>query len=136
MSYQVGHLAPPPHRQQSINNKKFTDMMITYKQLKEFTQKCNVRFELNPWFAEKGYYNLDGKYTRPQIGWYFGMNNISGRSGSSEYQWTWFNCLDDELTDESIFMFAERYSQVIGKSYKGWRESFRATDTIERRLKN
>ena len=110
--------------------------MITYKQLKEFTEKCGVRFELNPRYAKEGYYNLDGKYIRPQIGWFFGMNNISGRSGSSEYQWVWFSCLDDTLVDSSVFFFEERYSQVIGKSYTGWREGFRATDTIERRLRN
>ena len=110
--------------------------MFTYKQLKEVTEKCQVKFELSPRYADRGYYNMDGKYVQPQIGWWLGLNNISGRSGQSEWQWVWFTCLDDNLTDESKFFFDQRYSMAVGQVYRGWREGFRAFKTIEKRLGN
>ncbi len=109
--------------------------MITYKELKEFTAKCNVKHELNPRYCDSEYYStITHKWERVQLGWYFGMNNISGKSGQNEWQWVWFSCLDDEITDESVFFFVERYSQMVGRSYKGIREDIRACETIKRRM--
>ena len=33
-----------------------------------------------------------------------------------------------------LFFFEERYSQMVGKSYKGWRERARANEKIEKTL--
>lgn len=105
--------------------------MKTFKQLKDFAEKNNVRFEVNPkWSSE--YYNYgEGKYMRDIIGYYFGLNNITGRKGKSEYQWVWFEAYDTELTDEVLFFFVERFSCVNGKSYKGLEERMRANEIIK-----
>lgn len=109
--------------------------MIKYKELKKFVEKCNVRHELNPRYSESEYYDcIDHEFKRAQVGWYFGMNNISGRKGQNEWQWVWFTCWDDEVTDESVFFFSERYSQMVGRSYTGIKEDIRACEIIERRM--
>ena len=104
--------------------------MKTYKQLKDFAEKNNVRFEVNPMWS-KEYYNAgEGRYTRDIIGYYFGLNNITGRKGKSEYQWVWYETFDTTLSDEVSFFFAERFSCVSGKAYKGWEERNRANNII------
>ena len=111
--------------------------MKTLRELKSFCEKNNVRYELTkkmnrarfPWENEEN----DERY---QVGWAFGMNNITGRSGKSEWQWTWFEAYGSELDDETGFFFTERYSQVNGKSHTGVRELIQAEETIERRMKN
>ena len=62
------------------------------------------------------------------------MNNIAGRKGLSEWQWTWYEMIDIELKDDSLFFFSERYSQVNGKSYKGFNEEWNAEQTMDRRM--
>lgn len=107
--------------------------MKTLKQLKDFCEKNNVRYEINPvYYSSDRYLPVEEREVeRYEIG----MNNIAGKQGKSEWQWTWFECFafGKELTDDSEMMFRERYSMVNGKSYKGWRECFAAEECIERR---
>lgn len=115
--------------------------MKTLKELKNFCEKNNVRYEINPHYGKT--YDIptveDGKLVwkehRTLLGYEIGMNNISGKCGKSEWQWVWFEatCFE-ELTDNVVFYFRERYSQVNGKSYKGWREAMNAENTIDRRM--
>ena len=112
---------------------------MTYAELKNFVESCGVRFELNPRMEKTGDIVKNPETGRwedetYQSGWFFGMNNIAGRSGKSEWQWVWFRCYDEELTDESYFYFEERYSMVNGRAYKGVREWLNAVATIERRM--
>ena len=115
--------------------------MITLKQLKDFCEKNNVRFEMNPQYSKPNDILVyeDGKKVRKEhrtlLGYEFGINNIACKSGKSEWNWTWFEtiCCFEEPTDETKFFFRERYSQVNGKSYKGWRESVKAVNTIIRK---
>ena len=115
--------------------------MKTYKELKNFCEKNNVRYEIHPMYSEP-YYVLDyvdGKFKhvehRTLLGYEIGMNNIAGRKGQSEWQWTWFETIAcyEEPTDDTMFFFRERYSQINGTSNKGFRESMNAENTIERR---
>ena len=115
--------------------------MKTLKELKNFCEKNNVRYEINPIYG-KPYETLeyvDGKFKyvehRTLLGYEIGMNNIAGKSGKSEWQWTWFETIscDENLTDDAKFFFRERYSMVNGTSNKGWRELLKAEDIIERR---
>lgn len=108
--------------------------MKTLSQLKAFCEKNNIKYELNPMLGHEYYNSFKGKWQRPQIGWYFGMNNIAGKKGKSEWQWTWFECYDNEVKDDTIFFFSERYSMLNGRSYKGGSEMIQAEDTIERRM--
>lgn len=109
--------------------------MKTFAELKAFCEKNNVRYEINPKRSDKWYNPYSRQFEDCILGWYFGMNNIAGKSGKSEYQWTWFYCYAAEKpTDESKFFFEERYSQVNGKSYKSVREEIQAEDCIERRM--
>lgn len=109
--------------------------MKTLAELKAFCEKNNVRYELNPHYAKDGFYNIiTGEYEKVQVGWFFGMNNIAGRKGKSEWNWTWFKSIGSEANDDTMFYFSERYSMVNGKSYKGWREDMAANETIERRM--
>ena len=111
--------------------------MKTLNELKSFCEKNNVRFELQKKMNRARYpWERDGEDDRFQVGWAFGMNNISGRSGRSEWQWVWFEAYGTELTDETVFFFTERYSQLNGKSNTGVRELIQAEETIERRMKN
>lgn len=108
--------------------------MFTLKQLKNFCEKNNVRYEINPWYSDNKHYNIiTHEWEKIQLGWYFGMNNISGTK-QGEWQWVWYKSWKDELTDETYFYFEERYSMAIGKSYKGVNEGCRAYDTITRRM--
>ena len=106
--------------------------MKTFAQLKNFCEKNNVRYEINPIY--KTYFNWvtleDVKFV---VGYEFGMNNIAGRKGRSEWQWVWFECSAEELTDDVKFFFERRYSMLNGKTYQGWRERFHVIETIERR---
>jgi len=106
--------------------------MITYKQLKDFCNKCNVRFELN-----KRLWDVNDSAEDPDNirSYYFGMNSISGRSGKSEWQWFWFESIGKEINDDTLFFFVERYSMVNGSSNTNWREGIKAEDCIERRMK-
>jgi hypothetical protein len=118
-------------------NSKNDSVMKTLIELKAFCEKNNVRYELHkkmnrarfPWENEEN----DERY---QVGWSFGMNNIAGRSGKSEWNWTWFESYGEELNNETVFFFAERYSQLNGKSNTGLRELIQAEETIERRMRN
>lgn len=124
----------PTDRAGSRNRKKTTKMK-TLAELKAFCEKNNVRYELNPRYAKDGFYNIiTGEYEKVQVGWFFGMNNIAGRKGKSEWNWTWFESIGSEANDDTMFYFSERYSMVNGKSYKGWREDMAANETIERRM--
>ena len=115
--------------------------MITLKQLKDFCEKNNVRFEMHPQYSKPTDIMVyeNGKYVwkehRTLLGYEFGMNNIACRSGKSEWNWTWFETIGcyEEPKDDTVFYFRERYSQVNGKSYTGWRESMKAEDTIMRK---
>lgn len=110
--------------------------MKTLAELKAFCETCNVRYELNPRYAKDDIYNIiTGEFEKVQVGWYFGMNNIAGRKGKSEWNWTWFESFGSEANDDTKFYFSERYSMVNGKSYKGWREDIAAIETIERRMR-
>ena len=109
--------------------------MKTFAELKAFCEKNNVRFELNKKYAKDEIFNFTtGEFEKVHIGWYFGMNNIAGRKGRSEWNWTWYETFDMELNDESVFFFVERYSMVNGKSYTGANESWNAEQTMDRRM--
>ena len=108
--------------------------MKTLAELKNFCEKNNVRYELNPMYAKNELKVFTGEFEKVQVGWYFGMNNIAGRKGKSEWNWTWFEAIGSEISDDTKFWFSERYSMVNGKSYKGWREEVAANETIERRM--
>ena len=117
--------------------------MKTLAEIKSFCEKNNVRYEINPLYGEpyELLENVDGKYEfvehRTLLGYEIGMNNIAGKKGQSEWQWVWFETIahfDEELKDDTKFYFRERYSQVNGRSYKGWREAIKVFDTIERRM--
>lgn len=116
--------------------------MKTLKELKNFCEKNNVRYEINAIYG-KPYEVLDyvdGKFKyvehRTLLGYEIGMNNIACKRGRSEWNWTWFETIAcfEEPTDDTKFFFRERYSMVNGKSYKGWREDMNAEKTIERRM--
>ncbi len=107
--------------------------MKTLKELKDFCEKNNIRYEINPRYSDNGYYScLDHEWKRIQIGWWFGMNNISGTK-QGECQWVWFLSYEDNLEDANLFWFDQRYSMVTGQAHKGINESIRAINTIERR---
>ena len=112
--------------------------MKTLNELKSFCEKNNVRYELQKKMnrARFPWERTEEEDERIQVGWAFGMNNIAGRSGKSEWQWTWFEAYGTELDGETTFFFTERYSQVNGRSYTGVRELIQAEETIERRMQN
>lgn len=115
--------------------------MVTFKQLKDFCEKNNIRYEMNPQYSEPTDIMVfeDGKLVwkehRTLLGYEFGMKNIAGKSGRSEWNWTWFETIAcyEEPKDDTKFYFRERYSQVNGKSYKGWREDMKAVNIIRRK---
>ena len=120
--------------------------MKTLKELKNFCEKNNVRYEINPLYSKPSWIEQlvkdeNGKLRftlvehRTLLGYEIGMNNIAGKKGQSEWQWVWFETIAcfDEPTDDTNFFFRERYSQVNGTSNKGWREEMNAENTIERR---
>lgn len=108
--------------------------MFTLNQLKSFCEKNNVNYELNPRYSEEEYYSVTShKWEKIQIGWYFGMNNISGTK-QGEWQWVWYETIGEELNEDTNFFFSERYSMAVGKSYKGINESYRAYETINKRM--
>lgn len=94
---------------------------MTRNQLQAAAEKAGVKFEINPRYSEDSVYNHESrKFEKAQTGWYFGINNLSGRD---TWSWTWFETIgmnDDE------FWFVERYSMRTGKSNKGWRERISA----------
>lgn len=108
--------------------------MKTLSQLKAFCEKCNVRYEINPIYSEETYNPYSGNWEKYIIGYFFGMNNIAGRKGKSEWNWTWYKSIGEELNDETHFYFEERYSMVNGKSYKGFNEDWNAEQTMARRM--
>ena len=118
--------------------------MKTFKELKDFCETKNVRFEINQLFSKPYDYLAveDGKMVwkegRTQLGFEIGMCNIAGRKGKSEWQWVWFETLlcPKTLEDETKFIFRNRYSQVTGQDHKGWREAVNAEKTIEARMRN
>lgn len=119
--------------------------MKTLKELKNFCEKNNVRYEINAIYGKP--FDIleykDGKFKfvehRTLLGYEIGMNNIAGKRGRSEWQWTWFETIgcfkeSEQPNDDTKFYFRERYSMVNGKSNKGWREAMKVEDTIERRM--
>ena len=118
--------------------------MKTYKQLKDFCETKNVRYEVNPMYSNPYEYLAvdDGKVVwkegRTLLGFEIGMCNIAGRKGKSEWQWVWFETLlcPDTLDDDTQFIFRNRYSQVTGQYHRGWREGQQANRTIETRMRN
>ena len=110
--------------------------MKTFKELKDFCEKNNVRYEINPLYSEPWYSPYDIEEHRTLIGYEFGMNNIAGKNGRSEWQWVWFETIGccDEPQDDTMFWFRNRYSMVNGENHKGWREEMNAENTIERRM--
>ena len=116
--------------------------MKTYKQLKEFCETKNVRHEVHPIYSKPYDYIAyeDGKAVwkerRTILGFEFGMCNIAGRKGQSEWQWVWFETIlcPDKLEDDTKFCFRNRYSQINGVDHKGWREAVNAENTIELRM--
>ena len=98
---------------------------MTRAQLQAAAEKAGVKFEFNPWYGDKDYYNcMTHEFERLQMGWYFGINNLSGRDS---WNWTWFKSVG---MDEDWFWFEERYSMRTGKSNKGWRECYKAHERI------
>lgn len=118
--------------------------MKTYKELKDFCETKNVRHEVHPIYSEPYEYLAceDGKMvwkeSRTILGFAFGMCNIAGRKGKSEWQWVWFETLlcPSELENDTKFCFRNRYSQLTGQDHKGWREAVNAENTIEARMRN
>jgi len=121
--------------------------MKTLNELKNFCEKNNVRYEMNPLYSEpiiieqlvkdeNGKIRFAMVEHRTLIGYEFGMNNIAGKSGRSEWQWVWFETIGcfDEPKDDTKFCFRNRYSMVNGENHKGWREEWKAENTIERRM--
>lgn len=116
--------------------------MKTYQELKNFCEKNNVRYEIHPMYSEPygilDYVDGEFKYVerRTLLGYTIGMNNIAGKKGKSEWQWTWFETMacGEEITDDTNFFFRERFSMLNGTSNKGWREGWNAENTIERRM--
>ena len=83
--------------------------MKTLNELKTFCEKNGVRYELQKKMnrARFPWERTNEEDERFQVGWAFGMNNIAGRSGKSEW-----------------------------RSYTGIRELIQAEETIERRMRN
>ena len=121
--------------------------MKTLNELKNFCEKNSVRYEMNPVYSkpfmieqlvrdENGKIRFTLVEHRTHLGWEFGMNNIAGKSGRSEWQWVWFETIgcDKEVHDDTMFFFRNRYSMVNGENHKGWREEMNAESTIERRM--
>lgn len=118
--------------------------MITFKEIKNFCEKNNIRHEIRKQYGIPHNYMelVDGEVKwvehRAFLGYEIGMNNIAGKRGQSEWQWIWFEtigCYDEDgIKDDTELYFRERYSQVNGTSYKGWREGCKAVETIKRRL--
>ena len=112
--------------------------MKTLKELKDFCNKFGIRYEICERLGDETYDFVNGTWYRPVLGYEIGMNNISGRKGFSEWSWTWFKTFtlpSEELTDDTHFWFDRRYSQMVGKTYKGWNEEFKAMHIIENRTK-
>ena len=111
--------------------------MKTYKELKDFCEKNNVRYEIHEKWSKPYYLPFSHEEHRTLLGFVIGMNNIAGRKGRSEWQWTWFETMlcPDKLEDDTKFTFTHRYSMVNGKYYKGFQESWNAEETIERRMR-
>lgn len=115
--------------------------MKTLKELKNFCEKNNIRYEIHTVYGQP-YDSLeivDGHYKfvekRNIMGFTIGMNNIAGKKGQSEWQWTLFETIGcyDEPTDDTMFYFSHRYSMLNGKYHKGWREHWKALEIIEKR---
>lgn len=111
--------------------------MKTLKELREFCNKCNVRFEEHPIMKDLGLFHFeDGELVKDLVcvGYEFGMNNITGRKGNSEWQWVWFETITENPGENDNLWFRERYSMANGKSYKDINNRMAANETIERRM--
>lgn len=108
--------------------------MKTFAQLVNYCEKLGLKYEVNKKFADN--YRFLPEDERHEFGTYFGICNLANKKGASEWSWTWFSSYDNksDLTEESVFFFEERYSQMVGRSYTGWRERSRANEAIERVL--
>jgi hypothetical protein len=109
-------------------------MMKTFSELKTYCEKQGLQFEVNQRFMDN--YTFLPAEERHEFGTFFGICNLANRKGDSEWSWTWFMSYDNksELKEDSVFFFEERYSQLSGRSYKGWRERSRANEKIEKTL--
>ena len=108
--------------------------MKTYQELINYCEKLGLQYVVNKRFLDT--YTFLPEEERDEYGTYFGICNLANRKGDSEWSWTWFQSYDNksELKGESVFFFEERYSQMSGRSYKGWRERSRANERIEKIL--
>lgn len=108
--------------------------MKTFAELVNYCEKLGLKYEVNRRFADN--YTFLPAEERHEFGTFFGICNLANRKGASEWSWTWFVCYDNkaDLTADSTFFFEERYSQAVGRSYKGWRESSKAYEAIEKIL--
>lgn len=112
--------------------------IMTLAEIRNFAKTCNVRFEEHP-IVHRGeeYYNPFSKeWITPEyvVGYEIGLNNVSGRSGSGEWQWVWFETYKDKVDDNTDMLFRERYSMNTGTSHKSFREGWKVEKTIARRM--
>lgn len=102
---------------------------MTLEQLQTAAKNAGIKFELNPRYTERTYYNCaTGEFEKIQTGWYFGFNNLSGRDSLS---WTWFESIGMK---HDYYVFVERYSMRTGKADKGRRTRFSACERIAKLL--
>lgn len=108
---------------------------MTFGQLKNFCEKNGVKYEVNTIYSKPWFNPYDCEEHRTVLGFEIGMNNIAGKHGKSEWNWTWFETVGcpETLEDTQEMWFRERYSMLNGRSYKGVMESIQAQNTIERR---
>lgn len=108
--------------------------MKTYSELISYCEKLGLQYVVNKRFADN--YTFLPEEERHEFGTFIGICNLANRKGDSEWSWTWFSSYDNksELKEDSVFFFEERYSQMSGRSYKGWRERARANERIEKVL--
>lgn len=111
---------------------------MTIKELRKFAKVCNVRLEEHQIVEEgESYYNpFSKKWVTPKWvqGYEIGLNNITGRIGTADWQWVWFYTWKEEVNEDTEMFFRHRYSMNNGKAYKSCTEAFRAEQIIRRRM--
>lgn len=89
--------------------------MYTYKQLTNYANAHGLRFEVH----------------KTELGYELGINNLADRAGRSEWSWTWFECYDEEVNDNTEFFFRARYSMLNGKTYRSIDERIKVRRLLE-----
>ena len=75
---------------------------MTLQQLQTAAEKLGVRYELNPRYLEREWNDKTNRMEwTHQYGWYFGINNLSGRD---DWSWTWFETIGDSKDEEFWFV--------------------------------